>query len=187
MSGQHRQHGLAHQTHSAPHYCQYMTTARRGPPGLRHAPEGTRSRESTRPTRSLCQEFWTPVPIPHALALELSTAVEQWPGKTVISDVLGRPCSPWELQRAVRTARDTVEGLPEGFRYHDLRHYFASLLIFRRRRQGRPEAPSPRQRDDHTQHLRPHVARRRRVHTRRSSGRPGCSCGLWCPDGLRTN
>ena len=29
----------------------------------------------------------------------------------------------------MRTARDTVEGLPEGFRYHDLRHYFASLLI----------------------------------------------------------
>ena len=29
----------------------------------------------------------------------------------------------------VRTARKKVEGLPAGFRYHDLRHYFASLLI----------------------------------------------------------
>ena len=29
----------------------------------------------------------------------------------------------------VRAARSTVEGLPEGFRFHDLRHYYASLLI----------------------------------------------------------
>ena len=29
----------------------------------------------------------------------------------------------------MRTARKKVEGLPAGFRYHHLRHYFASLLI----------------------------------------------------------
>jgi integrase len=29
----------------------------------------------------------------------------------------------------MRTARKKVEDLPAGFRYHDLRHYFASLLI----------------------------------------------------------
>src|SRR5579864_6705343 len=29
----------------------------------------------------------------------------------------------------MRTARKKVQGLPAGFRYHDLRHYFASLLI----------------------------------------------------------
>jgi integrase len=29
----------------------------------------------------------------------------------------------------MRTARKKVLGLPAGFRYHDLRHYFASLLI----------------------------------------------------------
>lgn len=35
----------------------------------------------------------------------------------------------WALERAIRTARAKVDGLPAGFRYHDLRHYFASLLI----------------------------------------------------------
>lgn len=29
----------------------------------------------------------------------------------------------------MRDARENVDGLPEGFRFHDLRHYFASLLI----------------------------------------------------------
>ena len=29
----------------------------------------------------------------------------------------------------MRKARLKVKGLPAGFRYHDLRHYFASLLI----------------------------------------------------------
>ena len=29
----------------------------------------------------------------------------------------------------MRKARSKVSGLPAGFRYHDLQHYFASLLI----------------------------------------------------------
>jgi integrase len=33
------------------------------------------------------------------------------------------------IERAVREARVSVEGLPPEFRFHDLRHYFASLLI----------------------------------------------------------
>jgi integrase len=32
-------------------------------------------------------------------------------------------------QRAFRTARAEVPGLPEGFRFHDPRHFYASLLI----------------------------------------------------------
>jgi integrase len=71
----------------------------------------------------------TPVPIPRTLALEISAAVKKFNGATVIADMAGRPCSPWELQRAIRTARAKVPGLPEDFRYHDLRHYFATLLI----------------------------------------------------------
>jgi len=50
-------------------------------------------------------------------------------GETVVADELRQACSPWELQRAVRVARMKVKGLPVGFRYHDLRHHFASLLI----------------------------------------------------------
>jgi integrase len=42
-------------------------------------------------------------------------------GQTIVTDAIGRPTSPWAI--------GTVPGLPKGFRYHDLRHYFASLLI----------------------------------------------------------
>lgn len=37
--------------------------------------------------------------------------------------------SPWAIERAMRKARKKVNNLPAGFRYLDLRHYFASLLI----------------------------------------------------------
>ncbi|MFJ7207472.1 tyrosine-type recombinase/integrase [Streptomyces sp. NPDC098789] len=33
------------------------------------------------------------------------------------------------MERQIRAVRDKVPGLPEGFRFHDLRHYYASLLI----------------------------------------------------------
>ncbi|MBR7744454.1 site-specific integrase [Phycicoccus sp. BSK3Z-2] len=71
----------------------------------------------------------TPVPIPQELALTLSSAVARHGGATVVADLAGRPLGPWALERAVRRARKRVEGMPEGFRFHDLRHYFASLLI----------------------------------------------------------
>jgi integrase len=38
-------------------------------------------------------------------------------------------CGPWIIERAIRDVRGNIEGLPEGFSFHDLRHYLASLLI----------------------------------------------------------
>jgi integrase len=70
----------------------------------------------------------TPVPIPNELALMLSSAVSSGDGTRIVTNELGRPAGPWAIERAVRAARVEV-GLPANFRFHDLRHYFASLLI----------------------------------------------------------
>ncbi len=73
----------------------------------------------------------TPVPIPAELALTLSSSVAAFPSGTgrLVTDGRGGAAGPWMVDRAVRRARAQVEGLPEGFRFHDLRHYLASLLI----------------------------------------------------------
>jgi integrase len=71
----------------------------------------------------------TPVPVPRSLALELAAHVKQWPGETVLTGAGSGQLGPWALERAVRAARAKVDGLPAGFRYHDLRHYLGSLLI----------------------------------------------------------
>lgn len=71
----------------------------------------------------------TPIPIPEDLALELAAAVKRYGGTTIVTDAIGRASSPWAIERAIRAVRGSVAGLPDGFRFHDLRHYFASLLI----------------------------------------------------------
>lgn len=71
----------------------------------------------------------TAIPTAHSLALELSAQVARWPGETVLTGRDGGQLSPWALERAVRAARSKVDSLPAGFRFHDLRHYLASLLI----------------------------------------------------------
>ena len=71
----------------------------------------------------------TPVPIPRSLALDLSAHVAAWPGEWLLTNDRGGQLGPWQLQRAMRDARAKVPGLPAGFRYQDLRHYLASLLI----------------------------------------------------------
>lgn len=70
------------------------------------------------------------LPIPQSLALALSAHVSRWSTEeTVLANEWGDQLGPWALQRAMRTARAKVAGLPSGFRFHDLRHYLASMLI----------------------------------------------------------
>jgi integrase len=68
-------------------------------------------------------------PDPRELALDLAAPVERWPGEWLLTNELGRQLGPWQLERAIRDARSRVDGLPDGFRFYDLRHYLASLLI----------------------------------------------------------
>jgi integrase len=71
----------------------------------------------------------TAIPVPQVFTLELAAHVRDYPGSTLLTNELGDQLGPWALERVFRAARSTVDGLPAGFRYHDLRHYFASLLI----------------------------------------------------------
>lgn len=74
-------------------------------------------------------ESRNPVPIARSLALELSAYHATHPTRgTLLVTELQQQVGPWQLTRAVRDAR-AAAGLPDEFRFHDLRHYFASLLI----------------------------------------------------------
>lgn len=90
----------------------------------------------------------TPVPIPQSLALDLAAHVENLPesAEHLLLDRWRGQLAPWTLERAIRAARSAhvspvpddhsedcagclIPGLSEEFRFHDLRHYYASLLI----------------------------------------------------------
>jgi len=65
----------------------------------------------------------TAVPVPASLVAELSAQIAGY-GRypTLLTGEDSRQLSPWAIERAKRTARKEVQGLPAGFRYHDLRH-----------------------------------------------------------------
>lgn len=71
----------------------------------------------------------TPIPIPRELALQLNYNPTKWGSSTIVTGEYGRPVAPYTIETHFRRARAGIEDLPEGFRFHDLRHYFASLLI----------------------------------------------------------
>jgi integrase len=55
----------------------------------------------------------TPVPIPRSLTLQLAAHVQNWPaGEWLLCGADARQLPPWALERAVRTARKKVRGLP---------------------------------------------------------------------------
>lgn len=72
-----------------------------------------------------------PVPIPLSMAEMLAAHVAAHPCRdgTLLANAWGRQLAPWALDRTMRDTRGEVEGLPEAFRFHDLRHYYASALI----------------------------------------------------------
>jgi integrase len=70
-----------------------------------------------------------PIPIPRDLALMLSASVQKYGTDMMVTNGRGKPFAPRDINRVFRTVRETIDGLPEGFSFHDLRHYLASLLI----------------------------------------------------------
>jgi integrase len=57
-------------------------------------------------------------------------AVKKYPSDMMVTNGDGTDrCGPWIIERAIRDVRKDIDDLPEGFRFHDLRHYLASLLI----------------------------------------------------------
>ncbi|MGB3303737.1 MAG: tyrosine-type recombinase/integrase [Gordonia sp. (in: high G+C Gram-positive bacteria)] len=73
-----------------------------------------------------------PLPIPPELSMMLAESVRQFPSATgmLLTQGLGTDhAGPWTIEREMRTAKAKVAGLPDGFSFHDFRHYLASLLI----------------------------------------------------------
>jgi integrase len=80
------------------------------------------------PLKTPCSD--APIPIPRELALLLSASVQKYPSEMMVTNGPGTDqCGPWIIERAIRNVRESIDGLPEGFSFHDLRHYLASLLI----------------------------------------------------------
>jgi integrase len=70
-----------------------------------------------------------PIPIPQDLALWLSASVKKYGTTMMVTNSKGKGYPPDSIERVFRNVREKVEGLPEGFTFQDLRHYFASMLI----------------------------------------------------------
>lgn len=69
------------------------------------------------------------VPIADALVAVLKLITDGRDAGPVLADDDGGQVGPWKVEREMRRVRAKVPGLPEGFRFHDLRHFYASLLI----------------------------------------------------------
>lgn len=68
------------------------------------------------------------IPVPRELC-ELIAKDMIFAQSHVLRNEWEHPAAPWVIERNFRVAANEIDGLPEGFRFHDLRHHFASLLI----------------------------------------------------------
>ena len=69
------------------------------------------------------------MPVSRDLTLLLSASVAEDGTDFVATDGCGAQGKNWDVERAFADAVEKVDGLPDGFRFHDLRRYFASVLI----------------------------------------------------------
>ncbi|WP_406127552.1 tyrosine recombinase XerC [Streptomyces sp. NBC_00989] len=69
------------------------------------------------------------VPIPDLFVGELKRLLDGRTDGWVLPDDEGAQLGPWKIERHMRRIRKQVPGLSPEFRYHDLRHYYASMLI----------------------------------------------------------
>jgi integrase len=72
-----------------------------------------------------------PIPIPNGLALLLSSSVQRYPSPMMVTRGAGGRDGAAVGHRARGPRRAKIDGLPEEFSFHDLRHYLASLLTRR--------------------------------------------------------
>ncbi|MGW3275907.1 tyrosine-type recombinase/integrase [Streptomyces kronopolitis] len=69
------------------------------------------------------------VPIPDEFVGELKRLLDGRTDGWVLVDNGGSQLGPWKIERHMRRIRKQVPGLSAEFRFHDLRHYYASMLI----------------------------------------------------------
>lgn len=69
-----------------------------------------------------------PVPIPQDLALMLAASVEKFPSHMMVTSEGTGQCCPNVLHCTIAGLRDEL-GLPAKFNFHDLRHYYGSMLL----------------------------------------------------------
>jgi integrase len=71
-----------------------------------------------------------PIPVPRDLALLLAASVQAYPAEMMVTNGPATDrCPPRVIAQAMRDVREKVDSLPDGFTFHDFRHYLASLLI----------------------------------------------------------
>ncbi|WP_439593844.1 tyrosine-type recombinase/integrase [Microbacterium sp.] len=71
----------------------------------------------------------TPIPVPPDLTLSLQAVPREYGTVHLVVSMWGQPITPARLDVHFKRAVRQVPSLPDAFRLHDLRHYFASMLI----------------------------------------------------------